>query len=192
MQNTSKNTFDNENPFEEPNLETLLNTDQDPPAEDPGIVENNVIDEPTKLKEEVAVQKDKYIRLFAEFDNYKRRSARENMEIRQTAGKEIIISLLEVLDDCDRAEKQLRTSEDIKQIREGVILVFNKLRATLLSKGVTAMDSLHTDFDSEKHEAIAEVPATDKDLKGKVMDQIEKGYYLNDKLIRFAKVVVGK
>jgi len=149
-------------------------------------------DELEKLKEEVQVQKDKYLRLFAEFDNFRKRSAREALELRQTAGKEVIISLLDVMDDCDRAEKQLQTAGNIDQVKEGVQLVFSKLRSVLQSKGLKAMVSIHTDFDVEKHEAITEIPAQDVSLKGKVIDEVQKGYYLNDKIIRFAKVVVGK
>ena len=109
-----------------------------------------------------------------------------------TAAKEVIISLLDVLDDCDRAEKQLQSADDIAKQKEGVLLVFNKLRSNLQGKGVKAMESIHTDFDVEKHEAITEIPAPTEKLKGKVLDEVQKGYYLNDKLIRFAKVVVGK
>lgn len=145
-----------------------------------------------KLRGELEEQKDKYVRLFAEFDNFKRRTSKERLELIQTAGKEVIVSLLQVLDDCDRAEMQMQQTDDVKQIKEGVQLVFNKLRKTLQTQGLKAMDSLHTDFDVEKHEAITEIPVDDKKLKGKVVDEIEKGYYLNDKLIRFAKVVVGK
>lgn len=148
--------------------------------------------EVSKLKTELQEQKDKYLRLFAEFDNYKRRNAKERIELIQTAGKEVITSMLDVLDDCDRAEKQLQSATDIKQIKEGVQLVFNKLRSTLQSKGLKAMESIHTPFDVEKHEAITEIPAPSPDLKGKVIDEVTKGYYLNDKLIRFAKVIVGK
>ncbi len=147
--------------------------------------------EAIKLKKELEEQKDKYVRLFAEFDNFKRRNAKERIELMQTAGKEVITSMLDVLDDCDRAEKQMNINNP-EQIIEGVLLVFNKLRSTLQSKGLKAMDSIHTDFDVHKHEAIAEVPVEDKSKKGKVIDEIVKGYYLNDKLIRFAKVIVGK
>ena len=149
-------------------------------------------EEVERLKDELQEQKDKYLRLFAEFDNFRKRSARENLELRQTAGKEVIISLLDVLDDCDRAEKQLQTTNDIAQIREGVQLVFSKLRSTLQAKGLKPMQSVNTDFDVEKHEAITEIPVSDPALKGKVIDEVQKGYYLNDKIIRFAKVVVGK
>jgi molecular chaperone GrpE len=151
------------------------------------VAEESVLD---KLEAEVKEQKDKYLRLMAEFDNYRRRTAKERQEFMQTAGKEVIVALLDVLDDCDRAEKQLGGSDDITTQKEGIQLVFNKLRSTLQSKGVTAMESINTEFDVEKHEAITEVPAPG--MEGKVIDEVVKGYYLNDKLVRFAKVVVGK
>lgn len=144
-----------------------------------------------KLLAEVEEQKDKYLRLFAEFDNFKRRSAKERIELIQTAGKDVIIAMLEVVDDCDRAEKQLADSNDIAVQKEGIQLVFNKLRNKLQAKGLTAMESINTEFDVEKHEAITEVEVPEE-MKGKVVDEIEKGYYLNNKIIRFAKVVVGK
>jgi molecular chaperone GrpE len=145
-----------------------------------------------KIKDELQTQKEKYIRLFAEFDNFRKRSAKESLELRQTAGKEVIISLLDTLDDCDRAENQLQNAGDIGQVKEGILLVFSKLRSTLQARGLKAMTSIHTDFDVEKHEAITELPVKDESLKGKVIDEVQKGYYLNDKIIRFAKVVVGK
>ena len=144
-----------------------------------------------KANIELQEQKDKYLRLLAEFDNYKRRSARERVELSQTAGKEIIISLLDVLDDCDRAEKQLQQENNTKDL-SGVFLVFSKLRNLLQSRGLKAMESLHTEFDVEKQEAISEVPAPSPELRGKVVAEVMKGYYLNDKIIRFAKVIVGK
>lgn len=145
-----------------------------------------------KLQQELQDQKDKYLRLYAEFDNFKRRSAKERVELIQTAGREVIQSLLDVLDDSDRAQKQLDNATDIAQVREGVLLVFNKLRNALQAKGLKSMESLHTPFDVEKHDAITEIPAPTPDLKGKVLDEVQKGYYLGDKLIRHAKVVVGK
>jgi molecular chaperone GrpE len=145
-----------------------------------------------KLTAEVQEQKDKYLRLFAEFDNFKRRSAKERIELIQTAGREVITSMLDVLDDCERAEKQIQTTGDLDQVKEGIQLVFSKLRSILQSKGLKAMESVNTEFDVEKHEAITEIPAPSKDLKGKVVDEVTKGYYLNDKIIRHAKVVVGK
>jgi molecular chaperone GrpE len=144
-----------------------------------------------KLKAEIQEQKDKYLRLLAEFENYKRRNARERVELSQTAGKEIIVSLLDVLDDCDRAENQLQQETNSRDL-SGVLLVFNKLRTVLQNRGLKAMESLHTEFDVEKHEAISEIPAPSPDLQGKVLAEVMKGYYLNDKIIRFAKVIVGK
>lgn len=149
-------------------------------------------DEVEKLKGELAEQKDKYVRLFAEFDNYKRRTSREAIELRQTAGKEVIVSMLDILDDMDRAEQQLQESKMDKSIKEGVLLVFDKFRKTLQAKGLKPINTLHSEFDVEKDEAVSEVPVDDKKMKGKVVAELQKGYYLNDKLIRFAKVVVGK
>ena len=180
---TNRNKFDNspEDIQDQASVDGNPETDTIPSEED----------EVTKLTKELEIQKDKYLRLVAEFDNFKRRNAKERMELIQTAGKDVIISMLDVLDDCDRAEKQINT-DDPEQIKVGVQLVFNKLRTTLQSNGLKPMDSIDTDFDVHKHEAIAEVPVEDKNKKGKAIDEIVKGYYLNDKLIRFAKVIVGK
>lgn len=150
--------------------------------------ENN---ETEKFEAELQEQKDKYLRLFAEFDNYKRRTAKERLDLVQTAGKDMAISLLEVADDMDRAEKQIADSNDIEQVKEGVKLVFQKLRSVLSQKGITPVESKGTDFDVEKHEAVTEIEAG-KDNAGKVVDEVQKGYNMNGKLIRFAKVVVGK
>lgn len=175
---------------ERPDEDVNLNTDENMAGT--AYLNDTVSDETEleKLREEVQAQKDKYLRLVAEFDNSRKRAARERIELIQTASKDVIVSLLDVLDDCDRAEKQLQNSQDIA--KEGVLLVFNKLRAVLQSKGLKPMESINTDFDVEKHEAIAEVTAPNEKLRGKVIDEVTKGYYLNDKIIRFAKVVVGK
>jgi molecular chaperone GrpE len=154
--------------------------------------EETPLSELDQLKADLADQKDKYLRLMAEFENFRRRTAKERLDLIQTAGKDVIVSMLEVMDDCDRAEKQLNSADDIALQKEGIQLVFNKVRSTLQSKGVTAMESLHKDFNVELHEAITEIPVTDNKQKGKVVDEITKGYFLNDKIIRFAKVVVGK
>jgi molecular chaperone GrpE len=142
-----------------------------------------------KLKEAVEEEKKKYLYLIAEFDNYRRRTAKERVEQMQTAGKEVIVSLLEVLDDADRAETELAKNGTVD---EGVKLVFHKLRTLLQARGLKAMETKGQPFDADKHEAITEIPAPTDELKGTVIDEIEKGYLLNDKIIRFAKVVVGK
>ncbi len=149
-------------------------------------------EEVEKLTQELGEMKDKYLRMMAEFDNYKRRTAREKEEMRQTAGKDLMQSLLVVMDDMDRAAKQLETTTDLAVLKEGVSLVFNKLRATLQQKGLKVMEAGNGEFNPDLHEAITEIPAPNEDMKGKVIDVVEAGYYLNDKLIRHAKVVVGK
>jgi molecular chaperone GrpE len=145
-----------------------------------------------RLKTELEEAKDKYIRKVAEFDNFKRRSAKERIELIQTAGRDVITSLLDVIDDVERAQKQIENSDEAEAIKGGVMLVFNKLRNILQAKGLKPMEALHKDFDPDLHEAITEIPAPTPDLKGKVIDELTKGYYLNDKIIRHPKVVVGK
>ena len=145
-----------------------------------------------KLKTELEEAKDKYLRTVAEFENFKRRSAKERMELIQTAGREVITDMLEVLDDCERAQKQMESAPDTTAIKEGVMLVFTKLRNLLQARGVKTMETVNRDFDPDLHDAITEVPASAEELKGKIVDEILKGYYLNDKIIRHAKVVVGK
>lgn len=144
-----------------------------------------------KLQQENAALNDKYLRLFAEFDNFKRRTQKERIELLQTAGKDVIVSLLSVLDDFDRANKAMENATDINSIREGINLVHQKLKNTLAQKGLKELESINTVFNTDHHEAITKIPAPNEDLKGKVIDELEKGYTLNDKVIRFAKVVVG-
>ena len=143
------------------------------------------------LKEQIAQLNDKYLRQVAEFDNFRRRTAKERIELIQTAGKDVITDMLDVLDDSERAQAQLEKTDDINQIREGVGLVFNKLRNTLTAKGLKPMEVLDADFNPDLHEAITEIEAGEE-KKGKVVAEVQKGYYLNDKIIRFAKVVVGR
>lgn len=145
-----------------------------------------------QLEAQLKETNDKYLRLVAEFDNFRKRNAKERIELVKSAGEEVIKSLLDVLDDSERAAKQMETSEDINLIKEGVTLVFNKFKNVLQSKGLKAMESKEQEFDTELHEAITEIPAPTEELKGKVLDEVQKGYYLNDKIIRHAKVVVGK
>jgi len=145
-----------------------------------------------KLRVDLEDQKEKFLRKLAEFENYKRRNAKERIELIQTAGREVITDMLDVLDDCDRAQKQIETSDDVGEIKQGVMLVFNKLRNILTAKGLKPMKTIGQEFNPDLHEAITEIPATNKELKGKIVDEIVKGYYLNDKIIRHAKVVVGK
>lgn len=176
--------FDNLN--EDLPFESEGNTAQ---AENPGVDQQAGTEE--KLRAEVAELNDRILRQAAEFDNFRRRNARERVELIQTAGKDVITSLLDVLDDSERAQQQLETTADPEQIREGIQLVFNKLRSTLQGKGLKAMETVGQNFNPDLHEAITEIEAG-PDQSGKVVAEVQKGYYLNDKIIRFAKVVVGK
>jgi len=144
-----------------------------------------------KLQAEVQQLNDKYLRLYAEFDNYKRRTQKERVELLQTAGKDVIVSLLPVLDDFDRALKAMETAADVAPVKEGILLVSTKLKNTLAQKGLKDVESISQPFNTDFHEAITNIPAPSDDLKGKVIDEVEKGYTLNDNVIRFAKVVVG-
>lgn len=153
---------------------------------------NDEIDRFQELENQIKDANDRYLRLVAEFDNFRKRTAKEKMELTKSAGEDIIKSLLDIVDDSERAAKQMETSEDLPLIKEGINLVFNKLKNTLQAKGLKAMESKEQEFDVELHEALTEIPAPTEALKGKVLDEIIKGYYWNDKIIRHAKVVVGK
>jgi molecular chaperone GrpE len=180
-----------ENPTAEPTEEQLaqgINTDESRAGLE-GLSDEMSEDGDSKLQHELSQMNDKYLRLAAEFENYKRRTNRERIELLQTAGKDIITSLLDVLDDADRASQSL-TNENAEQAKEGVSLVFSKLRNTLQARGLKQMEALGADFDPELHDAITEIPAPGKE--GKVVDVVTPGYFLNDKIIRHAKVVVGK
>lgn len=143
-----------------------------------------------QLSQELEEAKDKYLRLFAEFDNYKKRTARERLELIRTASEDVVAKLLPVLDDFDRAKKNAEQGGEA--FSEGVQLVYQKLFQVLNSVGLKAMDSDEIEFDPELHEAITKIPAQDEKMKGKIIDHVEKGYYLNDKIIRHAKVVIGE
>ncbi len=185
--NLTQNEADN---LSEEALAAELNTD-DNVAGTTGL-DSMAEDELEKMKSERDDANDKYVRLLAEFDNFRKRNAKERIELIQTAGKDIISSLLDVMDDMERAGKQMEKTDDIQQVREGVTLVFNKFRNIMQQKGLKAMESNNEEFDPEMHEAITEVPSPNEAFKGRVMDTIQPGYYLNDKLIRHAKVIVGK
>ncbi len=140
---------------------------------------------------ELALANDKFLRLYAEFDNYKRRTSKERIDLLQTAGKDVIVSLLPVLDDFERASRAIENAKDVAAVKEGVNLVYNKLKNLLAQKGLKEMVSKGQPFDADIHEAVTNIPAPDEAMKGKIVDVLEEGYLLNDKVIRFAKVVVG-
>lgn len=134
---------------------------------------------------------DKYLRLYSEFDNFRRRSARERIDLVATAGSDVIKALLPVVDDFERALKNLEDNAENAATREGILLIYNKMKHTLQGKGLEEMKTVGEAFDADIHEALTQIPAPSDDLKGKVVDELEKGYYLHGKVIRYAKVVVG-
>lgn len=144
-----------------------------------------------ELEEQVSMLNDKHLRLYSEFDNFRKRTSKERVEILNMAGAEIIKSLLPVVDDLERAIKNNATSKDVDSINEGVNLIAQKFRSILAQKGLESVSSVGQIFDVDLHEAITNIPAPSEDMKGKVVDEVEKGYTLNGKVIRFAKVIVG-
>jgi len=177
----------------ESNLENTEVTAEQESIQDQASVENTEeIDELTKAQNEAAELKDKYLRLYSEFDNYRRRTSKEKADLVKTANEDLLTALLPIIDDFQRGRKSMEISSDVEALKEGIDLIYNKLFKTLESKGLKAMDSpIGKEFDSEIQEAITQVPAPTEDLKGKVIDEIEKGYSLNEKVIRFAKVIIG-
>lgn len=153
--------------------------------------EASAADPLTAAKAEIAELKDKYLRLYADFENFRRRTAKEKLEMISGASADTVKLILPIVDDFERAKVSFDSSTDIEALKEGVDLIYTKLYKALESKGLKAMESKGADFDAEIHESIAQFPAPSEDLKGKVIDEIEKGYYLNDKVIRYAKVIVG-
>eukprot|EP01155_Anaeramoeba_flamelloides_P013489 Anaeramoba_flamelloidesa337418_27.p1 GENE.a337418_27~~a337418_27.p1 ORF type:complete len:220 (+),score=38.31 a337418_27:49-660(+) len=148
--------------------------------------------EEEKLTEKVNELNDKYVRLSAEFDNYRRRTLKEKMELSKSAGESLLLSLLPVVDDFDRALAHIDEAKDIDALKEGIKLIYNKFNEYLKQQGIKEIEAKEKDFDTDLHEAITKIPSPTEDMKGKVIDCIEKGYTLNEKVIRFSKVVVGE
>ncbi|WP_350292387.1 nucleotide exchange factor GrpE [uncultured Croceitalea sp.] len=153
--------------------------------------EQEEVSEEDQLRDDLAKEKDKFLRLFAEFENFKKRTSKERIDLFKTAGQDVIVSLLPVMDDFDRALKEISKSED-KELFKGVELISNKFRETLKNKGLEEVETKQGDvFDAEIHDAVTQIPAPEKKLKGKIIDVIEKGFKLGDRIIRHPKVVVG-
>ena len=156
------------------------------------VAEESVKEIPT-AEELILAEKDKFLRLFAEFENYKKRTTRERVELFRTAGQEVMTSLLPVVDDFERALSHIEEDKEAEELSKGVLLVYQKFYNTLEQKGLSKIETNAGDvFDAEFHEAITQIPAPSKDLKGKVIDCVEKGYKLGDKIIRYPKVVIGQ
>lgn len=160
--------------------------------EQAGTEETEQVDELTKTQEELANMKDKYLRLSAEFDNYRKRTMKEKAELILNGGEKSISSILPIVDDFERALKNMETAEDVAAVREGVELIYNKFMTVLGQNGVKVIETKEQPLNTDFHEAIAVIPAPAEELKGKILDCVQPGYTLNDKVIRHAKVVVGE
>lgn len=144
-----------------------------------------------KIEEELNTLEDKYLRLYSDFDNYRKRTSKERIELSKTASAEIIESLLTILDDFERAQKAMKNSDDINAVKQGIELIYNKLSDTLKKKGLEEINCIGEIFNTDYHEAITNIPVESEAMKGKIIDQIEKGYLLNGIILRYPKVVVG-
>jgi len=164
------------NTEEQGNAAEIQNKEQDPLAE---------------LQSKYDELNDKYLRLYSDFDNFRRRTAKERIDLLKSGGEDIFKVLLPVLDDFERAMKNMETAQDVPSVKQGVELIYHKLFKEMSNKGLKKMETIGQPFDSDFHEALTQIPAPSEKMKNKVVDEMEKGYFLNDKVIRFAKVVVG-
>jgi molecular chaperone GrpE len=173
--------------------EEVINEQETVQVEDNQEVEAEIVKEEPTTEELLQAEKDKFLRLFAEFENYKKRTSRERIELFKTAGQELMTSLLPIIDDFERALTHIEDDKEAEELRKGVLLIYQKFYNTLELKGLSKVETKAGDtFDAEIHEAITQIPAPSEDLKGKVIDCVEKGYKLGDKIIRYPKVVIGQ
>lgn len=179
---------------EEKDIQNEENVNETTETQEESTVENLVVEEPKEvtIEDKYNELNDRFLRLYAEFENFRRRSNKERLDLIATANAGLLKDLLPIMDDFDRAIANNATATEIDGVKEGFNLIFNKFKNTIESKGVKQMEAKGQPFDSELHEAIANVPVTDEDQKGKVIDDVEKGYILGEKVIRYAKVVVGQ
>jgi molecular chaperone GrpE len=179
---------------EEKDIQNEENVNETAETQEETNVENPVVEEPKEatIEDKYNELNDRFLRLYAEFENFRRRSNKERLDLIATANAGLLKDLLPIMDDFDRAIANNLTASEIDGVKEGFNLIFNKFKSTIESKGVKQMEAKGQPFDSELHEAIANIPVTDEDQKGKVIDDVEKGYILGEKVIRYAKVVVGQ
>jgi len=185
---------DNQKPDENPEAISSEKEDQNKPVE-----ELPAADEKSQLEAKIAELEaanneinDKYLRLSAEFDNYRKRTLRERMELTKMAAESVMLSILPVTDDFERAIHSIEQGMDFEATKEGIMLIYNKFKEFNKQNGITEIEALGKEFDTDLHEALTKIPAPSEKMKGKIIDVIQKGYYLNEKVIRFAKVVVGE
>ncbi len=177
---------------QENNKETEMNVNNTESTDTTaGNDENKSGSEVDVLKQQVAELNDKYLRLYSEFDNYRKRTIKEKSDLIKTAGEDVFKAILPVIDDLERAIKANESIEDVAAIKEGIVLIYNKIKHNTQQKGLIVLESVGLDFNEDTMEAITSIPAPDSSQKGKVLDEVERGYKLGDKVIRFAKVVIG-
>lgn len=191
---TVDSTLDNQTDSE--NSESKFSATEEQPTED---AESLVLDEKALLEAKIAELEtskkelnDKYLRLSAEFDNYRKRTLRERMELTKTAAESVMLNILPVTDDFERAIHSIEQGMDFEATKEGILLIYNKFKEFNKQNGISEIEAEGKVFDTDLHEALTKIPAPSEEMKGKIVDVIQKGYYLNDKVIRFAKVVVGE
>ncbi|HEY3388464.1 MAG TPA: nucleotide exchange factor GrpE [Prolixibacteraceae bacterium] len=191
--NVDLNT-DNQKPADTTETITSDNEDQEMPIEELPATDDKTVLEAKVAELETANKElnDKYLRLSAEFDNYRKRTLRERMELTKTAGESVMLSILPVVDDFERAMHSIDQGMDFEAVKEGILLIYNKFQEFNKQNGIKEIEAAGKPFDTDLHEALTKIPAPTEELKGKIIDVIQKGYYLNDKVIRFAKVVVGE
>lgn len=176
---------------ENENIENTENLEAEPTSEETAEKEAEEKDPLAELQGQYDELNNKYLRLYSEFENFRKRTAKERIDLIMNGGQDVFKLMLPILDDFERAKTNMETATDVPSVKEGVDLIYNKLIKELSAKGLKPMETKGEVFDSEIHDAVTQIPAPSEDMKGKVVDEIEKGYYLNDKVIRFAKVVVG-
>lgn len=188
----AENETQNEPLVEEVKVEEVVDEQTAEEVEEVEVEEVEEKDELTLAQEQVAELSDKHLRLQAEFDNYRKRTLKEKMELTKTAGERILLNIIPVMDDFERAMSTVESTDDIESVKDGLHLIYSKFEAFLTQSGIAAIPTENEVFDTDKHEAITQIPAPTKDLKGKIVDCVQKGYTLNDKVIRHSQVVIGE
>ncbi len=190
--NTEAPEVSNDMEQEEQNQQQEQTNEVDEPEEKKEVPTENPEDEKEVLTRQLENLNDKYLRLIAEYDNFRKRTLREKIELSKSAGEDILLGILPVMDDFDRARTHLESASDVNAVKEGINLIYNKLQEFLNQRGVKEIETTEQEFDSDLHEAVTKIPAPSEEMKGKIIDCVQKGYKLNDRVIRFPKVVVGE
>lgn len=173
-------------------VENKEETSTDSPQAESINADSEVVDNSASKEAELAELNDRYLRLYSEFENYKKRSQKDRQEQSRMAAADVFLSFIPIIDDLERALKSAEDAKDLKSVKEGISLIYHKIKNMTTAKGLKAMESTGMPFDADLHDAVANVPVDDKEKKGKVIEEVEKGYFLNDKVIRYAKVIVGQ